>query len=85
MSCFVFTCTQYSDLPVHRAADNGHLDVVKYLVDLQPDTVSVKDKVSRAVSVTVLVLIAHSKSVHIWQMTDYMVHSLYHAGHFSIA
>ncbi|XP_065188562.1 uncharacterized protein LOC135819306 [Sycon ciliatum] len=34
----------YGSLPVHRAAYNGHLDVVKYVVDLQPDTVSIKNK-----------------------------------------
>ena len=40
------TCTQDGDLPVHRAAYKGKLDVVKYLLDLQPDTISVKSNVS---------------------------------------
>ena len=40
------TCTQVGDLPVHHAAWNGKLDVVKCLLDLQPDTISVKNNVS---------------------------------------
>ncbi|XP_065188507.1 uncharacterized protein LOC135819261 [Sycon ciliatum] len=34
------------DLPVHRAAWNGRLEVIKYLLDLQSDTISVKNNVS---------------------------------------
>ena len=40
------TCTQRGELPVHLAAYNGKLDVVKCLLDLQPDTISVKNNVS---------------------------------------
>ena len=40
------TCTQYGNLPVHRAAFGGHLELVKYLLDLQPDTISAKTDVS---------------------------------------
>ena len=40
------TCTQDGGLPVHYAAYNGKLDVVKYLLDLQPDTIAVKNNVS---------------------------------------
>ena len=38
--------TQYDDLPVHNAACEGHLELVKYLLDLQPDTISAKNNVS---------------------------------------
>ncbi|XP_065195364.1 uncharacterized protein LOC135826691 [Sycon ciliatum] len=31
------------DLPVHSSASEGHLEVVKYLLELQPDTISVQD------------------------------------------
>ena len=44
MSDLVFTCTQTGDLPVHDAADTGHLEVVKYLLDVQPDMVSVEGR-----------------------------------------
>ena len=40
------TCTQHGNLPVHRAAFGGHLELVKYLLDLQPDTISAKNDVS---------------------------------------
>ena len=40
------TCIQTGGLPVHLAARNGKLDVVKCLLDLQSDTISVKDNVS---------------------------------------
>ena len=40
------TCTQRGYLPVHCAAHNGKLDVVKYLLDIQSDTISVKSTVS---------------------------------------
>ena len=40
------TCTQDSDLPVHLAAWKGHVEVVKYLLELQPDMISVKGMVS---------------------------------------
>ena len=40
------SCTQAGDLPVHLAACKGKLDVVKYLLDLQRDTISVKNNVS---------------------------------------
>ena len=40
------TCTQDGDLPVNRAAWSGKQDVVKCLLDLQPDTISVKNNVS---------------------------------------
>ena len=39
------TCAQGGNLPVHLAALKGHVEVVKYLLELQPDTLSVKDKV----------------------------------------
>ncbi|XP_065188557.1 uncharacterized protein LOC135819301 isoform X2 [Sycon ciliatum] len=35
------------DLPVHDAADTGHLEVVKYLLDVQPDMVSVEGRNGR--------------------------------------
>ena len=44
------TCTQEDSLPVHMAARNGKLDVVKCLLDLQPDTISVKNNVSWTIS-----------------------------------
>ncbi|XP_065188488.1 uncharacterized protein LOC135819246 [Sycon ciliatum] len=34
----------YGNFPVHKAASYGHLKVVKYLLDIQPDMVSVKDR-----------------------------------------
>ena len=40
------TCTQNGEIPVHYATDKGHLEVVKYLLDLQPDTISAKNDVS---------------------------------------
>ena len=45
------TFTQNGDLPVHLAAWNGHLELVKYLLDLQPDTISAKNGVSCAISI----------------------------------
>ena len=44
------TCTQRGYLPVHLAAHNGKLDVVKYLLDIQSDTISVKNNVSWTIS-----------------------------------
>ena len=49
MSELVFTCTQLGQIPVHHAAFGGHLEVVKYLLELQPKTVSAEDNVSRAI------------------------------------
>ena len=40
------TCTQDGDIPVHRAAFGGHLEVVKYLLDLQPNMIFAKNDVS---------------------------------------
>ena len=44
------TCIQEGDLPVHCAAYNGKLDVVKCLLDVQSDTISVKNNVSWTIS-----------------------------------
>ena len=45
------TCTQSGDLPVHNAASKGHLEGVKYLLNVQPDTISAKNDVSFAISI----------------------------------
>ena len=55
MSELVFTCTQAGEIPVHGAASGGHLEVVKYLLELQPETVSAKNNVSRAIFGTLMV------------------------------
>ena len=48
LECLVMcaTYTQDGNLPVYCAAASGHLELVKYLLDLQPETISVNGYVS---------------------------------------